>query len=81
LPRIQQLNERLKIKNNRLSLNESVRRAEADKDARRREMEEAERRNTERADQSKIYELSLAGVGKPQFSNLVNPSGSADCLL
>src|ERR1700692_1226490 len=45
---VQRLNERLK--NNRLSLNESARRAEMAKDAKRREMEEAERRNAERAD-------------------------------
>jgi hypothetical protein len=30
-------------------------------------MEEAERRNAERADNSKIYELSLADVSKPQL--------------
>jgi carboxyl-terminal processing protease len=65
---VQQLNERLK--NNRLSLNESVRRAEVAKDAKQREMEEAERRNAERADQSKIYELSLADVRKPQLPRL-----------
>jgi hypothetical protein len=47
---VQRLNERLK--NNRLSLNESARRAEMAKDAKRREMEEAERRNAERADQT-----------------------------
>jgi hypothetical protein len=60
---VQRLNERLK--NNRLSLNESARRAEMARDAKRREMEEAERRNAERGDQSKIYELSLPDVSKP----------------
>ena len=72
---VQQLNERLK--NNRLSLNESVRRAEVAKDARRREMEEAERRNAERADQSKTYELSLADVSKPQLPLLEKTHATA----
>ena len=52
---VQQLNERLN--NNRLSLNETTRRIEIAKDTKQREKEEAERRNAERADQSKTYEL------------------------
>ena len=52
---VQQLNERLK--NNRLSLNESVRRAEMARDARRRAVEEAERRKKAQTDQSKVYRV------------------------
>jgi carboxyl-terminal processing protease len=76
---IRQLNERLK--NNRLSLNESVRRAVLAKDARRREMEEAEGRNEERVDHSKIYELSLADLRKPQLPLLKTTDASAKSAL
>jgi carboxyl-terminal processing protease len=71
---VQRLNARLK--NNRLSLNESVRRTEMIKDVKRREREEAERSNSERADRSKIYELSLADVSKPKLPPLerTNPT-------
>ena len=62
---VQQLNERLK--NNRLSLNETTRRTERAKDIEQREKEEAERRNAEHADQSKTYELNLAHVNKRQL--------------
>jgi carboxyl-terminal processing protease len=62
---VQQLNERLK--NNRLSLNETTRRTELAKDIKLREKEAAERRNAERADQSKTYELNLAYVNKPHL--------------
>jgi carboxyl-terminal processing protease len=61
----QQLNERLK--NNQLSLNETTRRIEIAKDTKQREKEEAERRNAERADQSKTYELNLAYVNRPHL--------------
>jgi carboxyl-terminal processing protease len=71
---VQQLNARLK--NNRLSLNESVRRTEMIKDVKRREREEAERSNAERVDRSKSYELSLADVSKPKLPLLerTNPT-------
>ena len=62
---VQRLNERLK--NNRLSLNETTRRTERAKDIKQREKEEAERRNAEHADQSKTYELDLAHVNKRQL--------------
>jgi carboxyl-terminal processing protease len=62
---VEQLNERLKA--NRLSLNETIRRAERAKEITQREKEEAERRNAEHADQSKIYELDLAHVQKQQL--------------
>jgi carboxyl-terminal processing protease len=64
----QQLNERLK--NNRLSLNEPVRRAEMARDARQRAAEEGERKKEERIDRSRIYELSLADVRKPELQPL-----------
>jgi carboxyl-terminal processing protease len=62
---VEHLNERLKA--NRLSLNETTRRAERAKDIKQREKEEAERRNAEHADQSKIYELDLAHVNNRQL--------------
>ena len=75
----QQLNERLK--NNRLSLNEPVRRAEMARDARQRAVEEAERRKEERTDQSKIYELSLADVRKPALPPLEKTHAAAKPAL
>src|SRR6516162_6414965 len=62
---VQQLNERLR--NNRLSLNETTRRTERAKDIKQREKEEADPRNAEHADQSKTYELNLAHVNKRQL--------------
>jgi carboxyl-terminal processing protease len=76
---VQQLNARLK--NNRLSLNESVRRAEMIKDAKGREREEAERSNAERADRSKIYELTLADVSKPKLPLLERTNPTAKLPL
>jgi carboxyl-terminal processing protease len=75
----QQLSERLK--NNRLSLNEPVRRAEMARDAKRRAVEKAERRREERTDQSKIYELSLADVRKPQLPLLEKTQAEAKPAL
>ena len=72
---VQQLNERLK--NNRLSLNETTRRTERAKDIKQREKEEAERRNAEHADQSKIYELNLAHVNKRQLPRLAKTLATA----
>jgi carboxyl-terminal processing protease len=62
---VRELNE--KLKSNRLSLNETIRRTEMAKDAKQRVKEEVERRNAERADQSKTYELNLAYVNKPHL--------------
>ena len=74
----QELNERLK--NNRLSLNEPVRRAEMARDAKQRAAEEAERKKEERTDQTKIYELSLADVRKPELASLgENPRRGQAC--
>jgi carboxyl-terminal processing protease len=75
----QQLNERLK--NNRLSLNEPVRRAEMARDARQRAAEEGERKKEERTDQSKIYELSLADVRKPELPPLERTRAAAKPAL
>ena len=76
---VQQLNERLK--NNRLSLNETTRRIEIAKDTKQREKEEAERRNAERADQSKTYELNLAYVNKPHLPLLEKTLATAKPAL
>jgi carboxyl-terminal processing protease len=62
---VRQLNERLR--SNRLSLNETTRRAEMAKDAKQSVKEQVERRNAERADPSKTYELNLAYVNKPHL--------------
>ena len=70
---VQRLNERLK--NNRLSLNETIRRTEVAKDTKQREKEEAERRNA--ADHSKTYELNLAYVNKPYLPLLEKTPATA----
>ncbi len=62
---VRQLDERLK--SNRLSLNESVRRDEMAKEAKQREKEEADRKKAETDDHDKIFELTLADVDKPQL--------------
>jgi carboxyl-terminal processing protease len=62
---IRQLDERLK--NNRLSLNESVRRDEMAREAKQKEKEEGDRKKAEADDHTKTYELSLADVDKPQL--------------
>jgi carboxyl-terminal processing protease len=62
---IRQLDERLK--NNRLSLNESARRDEVAKEGKQKEKEEADRKKAEADDHNKIYELNLADVDKPQL--------------
>jgi carboxyl-terminal processing protease len=72
----QQLNESLK--NNHLSLNEPVRRAEMARDARRRAVEEAERAKEERTDHNKVYELSLADVRKPSLAPLEKTHAAAN---
>jgi carboxyl-terminal processing protease len=76
---LEHLNERLK--NNRLSLNESFRRAEMASDARRRAVEEAERKKAEQTDENKIYQLSLADVHKPQLPRLEKNRSSATLTL
>ncbi len=62
---VRQLNERLK--SNRLSLNETVRRDEMAKEAKQREKEEADRKKAETDDHDRTYELPLADVDKPQL--------------
>jgi carboxyl-terminal processing protease len=62
---VRQLDERLK--NNRLSLNEAVRRDEMAKEAKQREKEEADRKKAEADDHGKTFELPLADVDKPQL--------------
>jgi carboxyl-terminal processing protease len=67
-PQFQDVAKRVQeLKNKRLSLNETTRRSEMARDTRRREKEEAEARNAERADPSKTYELNLTYVRKPQL--------------
>ena len=54
-----------RLKFNRLSLNEAVRRDHLAKEAKRREREEADRKRAEADDHNKTYELTLADLGKP----------------
>jgi carboxyl-terminal processing protease len=72
---IHRLDERLK--NNRLSLNESVRRDEMAKEAKQREKEEADRKKAESDDHSRTFELSLADVDKPQLKLAEKPDTTA----
>src|ERR1700724_1116530 len=62
---VRQLDERLK--SNRLSLNEAVRRDEMAREAKQKEKEEADRKKAESDDHDKTYELSLADLDKPQL--------------
>ena len=72
---IHRLDERLK--NNRLSLNESIRRDEMAKEAKQREKEEADRKKAENDDHSRTFELSLADVDKPQLKLAPKPDTAA----
>ena len=65
---IRKLNERLK--NNRLSLNEALRRDEMANEAKQREKEEVDRKKAEAEDGAKTFELSLADVDKAQLKLL-----------
>jgi carboxyl-terminal processing protease len=62
---VRQLDERLK--SNRLSLNEALRRDEMAKEAKQREKEEVDRKKAETDDHDKTYELTLADVDKSQL--------------
>jgi len=72
---IRKLNERLK--NNRLSLNEALRRDEMASEAKQREKEEADRKQAEAEDHTRTYELSLADVEKPQLKLLDKKTDTA----
>ena len=71
----QEINERLKI--NRVSLNEAVRRAEMAKDAKRKEKEAAENKHAQQADRSLPYRLTLADIKRAQLP-LVGKESDAD---
>ena len=60
---VRRSSERLKV--NRLSLNEAVRRDQMAKEAKRREKEEADRKRAEADNHRKTYELTLAALDKP----------------
>jgi carboxyl-terminal processing protease len=66
---MRQLDE--KLKDNRLSLNEVSRRDEIAQEEKQREKEEDDRKKAEAGDHTKIYELTLADVDKPQLQLLV----------
>jgi carboxyl-terminal processing protease len=61
----QQLDEKLKA--NRLSLNETARRDEISQEEKQRQKEEADRKKEEAEDHSRVYELTLADLDKPQL--------------
>jgi carboxyl-terminal processing protease len=71
----QEINERLKI--NRVSLNEAVRRSEMAKDAKRKEKEAAENKHALQADRSLTYKLTLADIKRAQLP-LVGKESDAD---
>jgi carboxyl-terminal processing protease len=71
----QEINQRLKI--NRVSLNEAVRRAEMAKDAKRKEKEAAENKHALQADRSLPYRLTLADIKRAQLP-LVGKESDAD---
>jgi carboxyl-terminal processing protease len=72
---IRRMNERLK--NNRLSLNEVVRRADLSKDNAQRDKEKADAKKAEAADTDKHYELALTDVDKPQLKLIEKKSSTA----
>ena len=59
-----------KLKGNRLSLNEAVRRDEIAQEEKQKEKEEADRKKVAAGDNTKVYELALADVDKPQLKLL-----------
>jgi carboxyl-terminal processing protease len=65
---VRQVQDRLK--QNRLSLNETVRRSELDDQNARKEKEDQDRKKAVAADGDKIYQLALADVDKPQLKLL-----------
>jgi carboxyl-terminal processing protease len=71
----QEINERLKI--NRVSLNEAVRRSEIAKDAKRKEKEAAENEHALQADRRLTYRLTLADIKRAQLP-LVGKESDAD---
>jgi carboxyl-terminal processing protease len=71
----QEINERLKI--NRVSLNEAVRRSEMAKDAKRKEKEAAENKHALQADRRLTYRLTLADIKRAQLP-LVGKESDAD---
>ena len=72
---IRKLNERLK--NNRLSLNEALRRDEMASETKQREKEEADRKKAEAEDRWRTFELGLADVDKPQLKLLEKKTDTA----
>ena len=66
-----------RLKNNRLSLNESVRRDEMAKEAKQREKEEGDRKKVEADDHTKTYELNLTDVDKPQLKLVEHKADAA----
>src|SRR6266481_9630276 len=62
---IRQLDDRLK--NNRLSLNEALRRDEMANETKQREKEETDRKKAEAEDRTRTFELGLGDVDKPQL--------------
>src|ERR1700751_5938 len=72
---IRKLNERLK--NNRLPLNEPLRRDEMASETKQREKEEADRKKAEAEDRTRTFELGLADVDKPQLKLLEKKTDTA----
>jgi len=62
---VKQLNDR--VRSNRLSLNEKIRRDELDRENSEREKEKADEKKAEVQDHDRFFELALADVDKPQL--------------
>jgi carboxyl-terminal processing protease len=66
-----------KLKGNRLSLNEAARRDEIAQEEKERGKEEEDRKKAEADDHTKIYELTLADVDKPELKLVERKPDSA----
>jgi carboxyl-terminal processing protease len=67
-----------RLKTNRVSLNEKIRRDELDADNDRKQKELTDEKKIDSQLQDKHFELTLADVNKPQLKLLPNPLASAD---
>jgi carboxyl-terminal processing protease len=73
---VKQLTDR--VRNNRLSLNEKVRRDELDRDNAERDKEKADEKKAEMQDRDRHFELTLADLDKPQLQPVDKMAGAND---
>jgi carboxyl-terminal processing protease len=65
---VKQVNDR--VKSNRLSLNEKIRRDELDRETAERDKEKEDEKRAEGQDHDRYYDLALADIDKPQLKRL-----------